>query len=413
MYGDRWRVIGSLGEGGQAHTFHVTDQQTGSAGFVLKRLINVNRKGRFEREVTVLQRLDAQGIPKIIDFGVDDKGRGFLVTHYLGEDLTKMRLGDDILTVLSLFRQVVEAAAVAHAAGVVHRDIKPDNIVCDPDRRVSLIDFGICAEELNGDGLVLTTALEGFGNRSFAAPECEAGSLERASAASDVYSLGKVLYWLTASRRQMVRERLDIDTIVASDSFEKYCVAELIARAVVEAPQQRWTTSELLGGIDWVTEKLKEHRREAPAIIVVDSFGPDGQYNESGLRSATTPPRGNPPAVNYVGQAFQMDYGQCNLSRIARYVTNGWRRSCRGTTSRRGRWSTRSNNQELEHRGSTKGTRQKSRCAATRSGDKNSARRKSLVLVVYSSIVARCRRCMVVGRPDASIATHEDRRVAR
>jgi serine/threonine protein kinase len=241
---------------------------------------------------------------------------GFLVTHYLGDDLTKMRLEGDALTVLVLFRQVVEAAAAAHAAGIVHRDIKPDNIVCDHEGRVSLIDFGICAEESNSGGLVLTTVLEGFGNRSFAAPECEAGSFERASAASDVYSLGKVLYWLATAQRKMVRERFRADDIVARDSFEKYCVAELVARTVVEEPQQRWTTSELLGGIDWVTEKLQERRQETPARIVVDGFGPNSHYNESGLRSATTPPQGNPPAVNYVGQAFQIDCGQCGLSRI-------------------------------------------------------------------------------------------------
>ncbi|MGH3802049.1 MAG: hypothetical protein ACRDTD_18330 [Pseudonocardiaceae bacterium] len=89
IYGARWRVVGTLGQGGQAHTFHVKDVRDGSTGYVLKRLINVNRKGRFDQEIAVLRRLEAPGIPRILDHGVDDNGRGFLVVPYAGTDLTK------------------------------------------------------------------------------------------------------------------------------------------------------------------------------------------------------------------------------------------------------------------------------------------------------------------------------------
>jgi serine/threonine-protein kinase len=209
VYGGRWKVSASLSQGGQAHTYVVTDLSDGKSGFVLKRLTNVNRMARFEREVGALKAIRAPGIPQVVDHGIDGKGRGYLVTPFLGVDLTRTHLPDEARSLLILFREITTAIATAHAAGIIHRDMKPDNVVLDESANtVAVIDFGICVET-SEDRVVLTTLSEGFGNRSFAAPECEAGSPDRATTASDIYGLGKLLFWMTSKRGLLVRERID------------------------------------------------------------------------------------------------------------------------------------------------------------------------------------------------------------
>jgi hypothetical protein len=320
VWGGRWARIGDLGEGGQAHTFLVRDSRDGSEGWVLKRLKNVKRLGRFEREVRALRNLQSEHVPAVVDFSLEEPA--YLVTPYVGIDLEQQQQGEAISVDLQLdrFRQVVIGAVDAHRAGLVHRDIKPNNVVVAPDGRTYLVDFGICGEV--DAGAVLTTTAEGFGNRAFSAPECEPGSLAAATPAADVYSLGKLLYWMATSGTLVAREAFNPDLLPA-DRSAREVIVPILARTIREDAAQRWTSEELLDHVDWARKRLAEHRLLAKQGLSVawDGFGPDHEVYGGGTRSATTPPHGNPPGQYEVAEAFSTGSQASVLSSIELYVT--------------------------------------------------------------------------------------------
>jgi serine/threonine protein kinase len=309
-YGGRWRVVRSLGEGGQAHTFIVRDLTTGSEDWVLKRLKNHERLGRFQREVSALQRLNSPRIPAIEDYSVDDPP--FVVSRNAGVSLTKLEIGSmPITTRLGLFRDVVEAIRDAHREQVIHRDVKPDNVVLGDDGAF-VIDFGIC--QVIDDRLMLTSVDEAFGNAAFAAPECGLGSGVDCAAPSDVYSLGKLLYWLASDRHFILREQVDQAAEAAvqdEDPWIRLYIASLVRHCVIEDPSQRWTAQQLLEATDQVRQLSAERieARDVGEILVWDSFWLGDEFNASGSRSATMPARGNPPADGDVATAFNVDAG--------------------------------------------------------------------------------------------------------
>jgi len=324
-FGGRWAVIASLGEGGQAHTFLVRDLADGSEGWVLKRLKNLERTSRFAREVEALTRLASPHVPPIVDHSLDKPA--YLVTQYVGPDLDhEAPRPTAVLDHLDRFRQVTAAAAAAHDAGIVHRDIKPNNVVIGPDGRAFLIDFGICADAASG--AVLTTTAEGFGHRAFAAPELELGALQAATAAADIYSLGKLLFWMVTGGGFIVREAIDPDRLPVDRSIRDVIIP-ILTNAIREDPAQRWTGQELLSRIDWALARLAVHRDLAGRglIVITDGFGPNDEVNLSGTHSATTPPHGNPPDTYEVAEAFVASEDPTNLAEIdlhlVRYAGEG------------------------------------------------------------------------------------------
>ena len=138
---------------------------------MLKRLKNPKRLGRFTQEIEALNSLDSERVSRVVDFCADSDP-AYFVTPYRGLDLsTSLKVKPlNLMDRLGVFRDVVAGVAAAHGVGVIHRDIKPNNVVIDDDSRACVIDFGIC--QMINDDLVLTTTDEAFGNAAFAAPEC-------------------------------------------------------------------------------------------------------------------------------------------------------------------------------------------------------------------------------------------------
>jgi serine/threonine protein kinase len=299
LYGDRWEVLNQIGGGGQGHTFLVRDKLIGGEDYVLKRLLNVDRLDRFQREIEAYSRLHSPHIPKLIDHSPQEP-RPYLVTEYVGKDLHHLSKAGDrppLKEALRRFLQIVEAAQAAHLQGMVHRDIKPNNITIDDDGTVYLIDFGICDD--GDEGTLLTTTPEGFGNPSYAAPECGRGSMEKATPFSDMYSLGKVLYWMASHGGYINREDTERveETIRDSSPPARHYVGTLVKRAVQEVPTSRVSAEQMLELVKLVITKLEEHDelRSTGLVPVLDGFGPDFSFYASGSRSVTSPPRGNPP----------------------------------------------------------------------------------------------------------------------
>ena len=200
MIGDvlsgRYRVTRLLGRGGMSAVWlardDVLDRDVAVKMLHIRRLESAEAVERFEREARTLASLTHPAIVTVIDRG-DDHGRPFIVFEYVrGRDLRE-RIEDEgrlpLLDALSIGEQIADALAYAHARGVIHRDVKPHNILLTPDGQPKLTDFGI-ARVLEQPGLTLEGRVLGTGD--YLAPEQAAG--DEIDARADVYALGVLLY---------------------------------------------------------------------------------------------------------------------------------------------------------------------------------------------------------------------------
>jgi eukaryotic-like serine/threonine-protein kinase len=149
---------------------------------------------RFRREARAVAQLSHPNIVTVIDRG-EDEGRQFIVFEYIeGENLKGAieRAGQlPVRDALTLTLQMARALAFAHARGLVHRDVKPQNVLLTEDGRAKMTDFGI-ARSVDVDGVTVTGTV--LGTSEYIAPEQAQG--RRVDALTDVYSLGVVLYEL-------------------------------------------------------------------------------------------------------------------------------------------------------------------------------------------------------------------------
>ncbi|WP_257814221.1 protein kinase domain-containing protein [Burkholderia glumae] len=213
IYGDRWILRGSLGGGGQGDVFHASDRSGQySDPVALKRLRNRNREDRFMREIEAIQRVDHEHVVKLIDHSPisgDPKQPLYIVMPLAaGGDLSKRVLAykDSLDSTLIVARQLASALAAAHGAGVIHRDVKPQNVLFrDMGQHALLTDFGICY--MHADNRI-TPVDEAVGPRIFMAPEMEGGRVIDVRPAADVYSLGKLIYYMISGGVLLPREAI-------------------------------------------------------------------------------------------------------------------------------------------------------------------------------------------------------------
>jgi serine/threonine protein kinase len=171
---------------------------------------------RFEIEAQHAASLHHPGIAGVFDFGeappLDGSAtpRPYLVMELVEgqplSDLLRPSAPMDPEVTQDLMAQTADALGAAHRAGIVHRDVKPGNLIVTPDRRIKVTDFGIARA---AEGLALTETGQVMGTPAYLSPEQAEGGT--ATAASDVYSLGVVAYECLVGRRPFVA-----DTAVAT-----------------------------------------------------------------------------------------------------------------------------------------------------------------------------------------------------
>ena len=206
--GDRlgaWRLVEELGRGGMGVVFRAERADRQFEKQVAIKLLASAALGRetqrrFLRERQILAGLDHPSVARLLDGGVTPDGTPFLVMELVdGEPIDRWcaRQGAGLEQRLALFLDVCDAVAAAHERLVVHRDIKPGNILVDAEGRVKLLDFGIAGLVEEAGDAPAATVIHAF-TPEYASPEQV--RLERAGTASDVYSLGVLLYVLLAGR---------------------------------------------------------------------------------------------------------------------------------------------------------------------------------------------------------------------
>ncbi len=209
MDGLRTRLAGRydlqqvIGRGGMSTVYRATDTVLGRT-VAVKVLSPALAEGdpvwaaRFEREARAAASLTHSGVATVYDTGVEDGTRFIVMECVAGKSLAAILHDEAPLEPARAVRigaQVADVLSAAHAAGIVHRDIKPGNVMVGPDGTVTVLDFGI-ARPADATGLTQTTSL--LGTAAFMAPEQASG--RTADARSDIYSLGCVLYAMLSGK---------------------------------------------------------------------------------------------------------------------------------------------------------------------------------------------------------------------
>lgn len=193
---DRYQLELKLGEGGMGSVYRALDLATNRdvAVKILRRDLAESKhaRRRFAREARAAGMLNHPGIVRVMDF-VDD-ARPYLVMDLInGVSLRRYirRERPDVFRLLEICDELCEALAHAHDRGVVHRDLKPDNIVITPEGRVKILDFGLARVRIP-EISHLTRSGSALGTCSYMAPEQAAG--KPADERSDLYAIGVILY---------------------------------------------------------------------------------------------------------------------------------------------------------------------------------------------------------------------------
>ncbi len=206
-----YQVLSQLGSGGMGEVYRAYDPRLSRdvALKVIRRILSVGPDGeddtldRLLREAILASALNHPNIVTIYETGVFDTDRYIAMELIEGSTLRQVaRQGLAVGRALGISRQVSEALAVAHAAQIVHRDIKPDNVMVRPDGYVKLLDFGLARvqPEMATMGQPAATTEAGLllGTVAYMAPEQARG--EMVTQEADVFALGVMLYELVTGR---------------------------------------------------------------------------------------------------------------------------------------------------------------------------------------------------------------------
>jgi eukaryotic-like serine/threonine-protein kinase len=319
--GGRYRLEGRLGYGGMS-TVHLALDLRLERQVAVKLLAEHLAEdptfiSRFQREAQAAARLVHPNIVQVFDSGQDEStGQYFIVMEYIqGQSCAEILRDDgwlDVDEAISIIDQACEGLHYAHRHGVVHRDVKPGNLLRAREGEVKLADFGIAKATEQSS---ITQVGSVLGTAAYLAPEQARG--EDAGPRADLYALGVVTYQLISGRlpyeaasltelalKQQQEEPPLLDTLVAAVTPQ---LAEAVAVSLALDPLERYQTAREMGralsdGANGIAPgERPAAKRQAPATEATSvlSAGRPSGARDSGRTAATnvTPrrPRSGPP----------------------------------------------------------------------------------------------------------------------
>ena len=326
-----YRILEKLGAGGMGVVYLAEDMKLGRkvAIKILSQEYSTNkdRLHRFDQEASAASNLNHPNILTIHEVG-DDDGRHYIATEYIdGVTLRRKIAGSQLASseVLDIAVQVASALEEAHSAGIVHRDIKPDNIMIRRNGYVKVLDFGLAKltepmdrtpsdAEASTRVLVHTDAGVVMGTSHYMSPEQARG--KPVDARSDIWSLGVVIYEMVAGRTPFEGET-STDVIVAITQKEPAPLARfapnvpaeldwIVMKALRKDRDERYQTiKELLTDLRRLKQRLEfevELERSAPP----GSFS-GSKVSELGAAQTTTQ-QALPTAEKTITQASSAEY---------------------------------------------------------------------------------------------------------
>ncbi|GAA1493188.1 serine/threonine-protein kinase [Curtobacterium herbarum] len=298
-FGGRYQLSSRVAIGGMGEVWQATDLVIGRT--VALKILKDEYLGdpgfleRFRAEARHAALVNHEGIANVFDYGEED-GSAYLVMELVpGEALSTMIEREHTLPVdkvLDIVAQTANALQAAHAVGLVHRDIKPGNLLITPDGRVKITDFGIARI---ADQVPLTATGQVMGTVQYLSPEQASG--HPASPSTDVYSLGIVAYECLAGRRPFTGEsQVAIamahinDQPPALPGTVPEPVAALVMSCIAKKPADRPATAANLAR----AAQALRRGDVAAATVAVPAIGGAGTV-------AFNPPPGNDAATALIG----------------------------------------------------------------------------------------------------------------
>lgn len=279
-----YRIVREIGRGGMGAVYlaeRVEGFQKQVAVKLIKRGLDTDDViHRFELERQILAALDHPNIARLVDGGATEDGVPYFVMDYVeGLPITVFCEANQISVHerLSLFLQICSAVTYAHRNLIVHRDIKPPNIMVTVDGEVKLLDFGVAKLLADGNrpGDTATQTLQAM-TPEYASPEQVSGG--RITTATDIYSLGVVLHELLTGKRPA--------PAVSHPSFEKAAksnqrktviptektkpptgdLGKIVAMAMREEPERRYSS------VEQFADDIRRYLSDLPVIAQTDSY---------------------------------------------------------------------------------------------------------------------------------------------
>jgi serine/threonine protein kinase/tetratricopeptide (TPR) repeat protein len=302
LFAGRYQIIEELGKGGMGKLYRALDLklQEEVALKIIKPEIASNKETieRFSNELKLARRISHKNVGRMYEL-MEDEGTRFITMEYIaGQDLKGLIRQSGRLTAetaVSIAKQVGEGLAEAHRLGVVHRDLKPKNILIDRDGRAKILDFGI-ARSLRAKGITVEGMI--IGTLGYMSPEQVQG--RGIDARSDIFSFGCVLYEMLTGKSVFGRETT-AQTITAVLHEDPPRVSEsgvdipeelqrIISRCLEKDPESRFPSMDeivsLLTRAEKAATRQEKHTREISVAVlpfVNMSSDRENEYFSDGL----------------------------------------------------------------------------------------------------------------------------------
>jgi len=305
-FGGRYQLSSRIAIGGMGEVWQATDLVIGRT--VAIKILKDEYLGdpgfleRFRAEARHAALVNHEGIANVFDYGEED-GSAFLVMELVpGEALSTVLERERVLStdrVLDIVAQTAAALQAAHAAGLVHRDIKPGNLLITPDGRVKITDFGIARI---ADQVPLTATGQVMGTVQYLSPEQASG--HPASPSTDIYSLGIVAYEALAGRRPFTGEsQVAIAMAQINEAAPELPVTvsepvrNLVTTSIAKRPEDRPSSAAHLARAATALRR-GDVAGAVAAVPGVAGTGPTAAFGATTatrlMTSTTTPPGGIP-----------------------------------------------------------------------------------------------------------------------
>lgn len=289
---DRYKIIKSIGEGGMANVYLAYDTilEREVAVKILRGDLAEDDKfvRRFQREANSASSLKHPNIVEVYDVGEDD-GKYFIVMEYINgktlKSLIKKRGTLTLEEVIDIMLQLTSAVACAHDSYIIHRDIKPQNVMILEDGRVKITDFGI-AMALNNNELTQTNSV--MGSVHYLPPEQANGS--GSTTKSDIYSLGILMFELLTGKLPFKGEnaveiaikqmRETIPSVKSMDPAIPQSIENVVLKACAKNPKNRYNAVREM--YEDIKTSLDPIRKDEKRVIY--------QYAESDLEDTKVMP---------------------------------------------------------------------------------------------------------------------------
>ncbi|HUS29419.1 MAG TPA: serine/threonine-protein kinase [Kofleriaceae bacterium] len=290
VFADRYEILASAGHGGMGHVYrarHITLRKQ-----VALKVLASNPTGdyeiRFAREARALARLDHPNCVRVLDHGQHDATQFLVMEHLEGETLTARIAQGRLPTsnALQIARQLLFALAHAHEHGVIHRDVKPENVMLvKGGTRAILIDFGLASI---ADEAALTGAGMCLGSPSYLAPERLLGQPH--DTRTDLYAVGVILYEMVAGVRPFAgdspRETMQLaihrpprplravrrDIAPALERIISRALAKDPARRFADAEEMLLALADVPSDEDAAARKVQDERDEAAETLMISTL---------------------------------------------------------------------------------------------------------------------------------------------